>query len=101
MHLKQSKYLVRFADRYFFVGLDENGSPTGTLYPSYARTMSYMVAVEVAIRLQDIKYTDAVVATQYGKPALPEDTRALVKNLGESDEFKSAWNSAMDLATLK
>lgn len=93
---QQQDYVVRFAAKYFFVGRDEEGRPTGTEYPSFARLLTYRTALEIARSLRTLEYPDAVVCTIYGTPALPEDVAAPSEAATESSEFKSAWGLTED-----
>lgn len=92
-------FTVRFAAKYFYVGRDALRQPLGTFFQSRGLMMSYPVALEVAKNLRDLGYSDAVVCTSAGRPALPEhidaaaDDLDAVANARTSQEYLLMWGT--------
>jgi hypothetical protein len=83
-------FLVRFAARHFFAGRNHRGEPLGSYFPSVGESLSYLCACEIVKKLRALGFTDAVVCTPTGQPALPEDI-INVEDVRSTHEFLTVW----------
>jgi hypothetical protein len=62
-------FLVRLSGKYFYIARIPNDRRMhGTLYMSYGLRMSYRVACEVALRIRNLGWSDALVTNLNGDP---------------------------------
>jgi hypothetical protein len=92
MEKQPAAFVVRFSQHYFYTGRDERLA-RGTLFPSFARILTYLTAAEVARSLRELNYSDAIVTNLYGVPVLPEETVAA--DVRSTNEFQDAWRTVV------
>jgi hypothetical protein len=81
-------YLVRFAERHFFVKKEaEAETATGCLYLSAATQLSYRAALEIVERLHGLGYTDSVMTNLRGEPITADN----VNDSESCDPREVAW----------
>jgi hypothetical protein len=96
--MDNQQYIVRFAQRYFFVRKTADSNVAqGSLLLSSATQFSFLAAAEVVRRLRCIGYGDAVVATLRGEP-LTADNANQTESYNEI-ETASVWAEAFTSAS--
>jgi hypothetical protein len=87
-------FLVRFGGKYFYLARTPGDQRMhGTLYMSYALRMSYRTACEVALRIRELGWKDALV-TDLNGDAVSYDTIPAEEYTPGLDEreLETAWD---------
>jgi hypothetical protein len=91
-----TRYLVRVDHDSFFKARTANGEVLSTHVMSYARSMSYDAADEIARALQETGYGNAIVSDLRGNPVDLKTLRSM-SSAGGVEEFMDIWLTSKEI----